>query len=241
VAPSSPGKSSRSLCDRIVTLAGRADDAAEIGADLVDIAVLTADRVAGVSYASVTSRYEGAYATVAASSDLAVEVDNAQYADGVGPCLDALQGQRPMPVPDIAATMTWPHFRDVAFGLGLRSSLSIPLFAGRGTPVAALNLYGHDTDAMKPLTLAVWSVYEADTPSDQHQHGEDLDAGGDELVTGLAGAFAARACIQRAMGMLMAIGGGSPDEAFLALRLRAAETGATLTQTADRILADRRW
>jgi hypothetical protein len=239
VSPSSPGQSSRPLCDRIVTLAGRADDAAEIGADLVGIAVLTADRVAGVSYASVTSRYEGAYATVAASSDLAVEVDNAQYADGVGPCLEALQGQRPMPVPDIAATMTWPRFRDVAFGLGLRSSLSIPLFAGRGTPVAALNLYAHDTDAMKPLTLAVWSVYEAETPLDQR--GEDLDAGGDELVAGLAGAFAARACIQRAMGMLMAISGGSPDEAFLALRLRAAETGATLTQTADRILADRRW
>jgi ANTAR domain/GAF domain len=239
VSPFAPGQSSRPLCDRIVTLAGKADDAAEIGADLVGIAVLSADRVAGVSYASVTSRYEGAYATVAASSDLAVEVDNAQYADGVGPCLDALQGQRPVPVPDIAATMTWPNFRDVAFGLGLRSSLSIPLFAGRGTPVAALNLYAHDTDAMKPLTLAVWSVYEADTPSDQH--GDGLDAGGNELVTGLAGAFAARACIQRAMGMLMARSGGSPDEAFLALRLRAAETGATLTQTADRILADRRW
>jgi hypothetical protein len=234
-----PRQSSGSLYDRIVTLAGRADDAAEIGADLVGIAALSADRVAGVSYASVTSRYEGAYATVAASSDLAVEVDNAQYADRVGPCLEALEGQRLMPVPDVAATMTWPRFRDVAFGLGLRSSLSIPLFAGRGTPVAALNLYSHDTDAMKSLTLAVWSVYEADAPPDRR--GENLDAGGNELVAGLAGAFAARACIQRAMGLRMAISGESPDQAFLALRLRAAETGATLTGTADRILADRRW
>lgn len=226
------------LHERIVTLAGRADDNSYIPADLVDIATLSADRIAGVSYASITSRYKGAYATVATSSDLAVDVDEAQYADDAGPCLDGLDGHRPVAVPDIAATMTWPGFRDVAFRLGLRASLSIPLFAGRGTTIAALNLYGHDRDAMKILTTAVWSVYDADTPPDRSFDG--LDAGVNELVTGLAGAFAVRATIQQAVGLLMSLTRSDSDQAFMALRLRAAEAGGSLTDEATRLLAGHR-
>jgi hypothetical protein len=224
------------LRERIITLAGRADDNSHIATDLVDIATLSADRIAGVSYASVTSRYEGAYATVAASSDLALDVDDAQYADDGGPCLDALDGDSPVGVPDIAATMTWPGFRDVAFRLGLRASLSIPLFAGRGTAIAALNLYSHDPYAMKILTAAVWTVYESDTPPARSF--DDLDAGGTELVTGLAGAFAVRATIQQAVGVLMSAAAYSPEQAFVALRLAAAEAGGSLTDEAARLLGE---
>jgi hypothetical protein len=227
----------RPLGECLVTLAGRADDNPHIAADLVDIAILSADRIAGVSYASVTSRYEGAYATVAASSALAIEVDKAQYAGDAGPCLDALAGDDPVVVPDIAATITWPGFRDVAFRLGLRASLSIPLFAGRGTPIAALNLYAHDADAMKVLAAAVWSVYDVDTSPDRHF--DDLDAGGNDLIAGLAGAFAVRAHIQRAIGVLISVTGFGADQAFLALCRRAAETGAILTEEAARLLAER--
>jgi hypothetical protein len=224
------------LRERITSLAGRADDNAHIATDLVNIAILSADRVAVVSYASVTSRYEGAYATVAASSDLALDVDDAQYADDAGPCLDALDGDSPVGVPDIAATMTWPGFRDVAFRLGLRASLSIPLFAGRGTTIAALNLYSHDPDAMKILTTAVWAVYESDTPSARTV--DDLEAGGTELVTGLAGAFAVRATIQQALGLLMSATAYSPEQAFVSLRLGAAEAGVSLTDEAARLLTE---
>jgi hypothetical protein len=95
----------------------------------------------------VSSRYEGAYATVAASSDLAV-VDEAQYRDNAGPCLDALDTGSPAAVPEIAATMSWPGFRDVAVNPGLRASLSVPIFAGSGKTIAALNLYGRHCGAM---------------------------------------------------------------------------------------------
>jgi hypothetical protein len=219
-----------------VALASRADGAPQIAADLVTIAVLSADRIGGVSYASVTSRYAGAYATVAASSSLAVEVDRAQYADGTGPCLEALDAAYPAVVPDIAATMTWPGFREVATGLGLQASLSIPLFAGRGTTVAALNLYSHEPSAIKVLSTAVWAVYEGDTPPPPRTG--ELDPGGNELVTGLAGAFAVQASIQQAMGLLIATTGRTQDEAFDVLRHRAAGTGATLLDAATRVLAE---
>jgi hypothetical protein len=63
---------------------------------------LAADRVPGVDYASVTAIRDGAYVTVAASSDLAPAVDQAQYSDNDGPCLRSLQAQTVVPVPDIA-------------------------------------------------------------------------------------------------------------------------------------------
>ena len=119
------------LDDTLVTLAGTPDDHSSVEGDLIAIAQLSAARIAAVSYASVTARHVGAYTTVAASNDIAVAVDEAQYADNKGPCLDTLDGGSPTSVPRIDATMIWPGFRDAAYKLGLRSSLSIPVFAGR--------------------------------------------------------------------------------------------------------------
>jgi ANTAR domain len=239
--PQSPAGDQQPPCalqERLVGLAGTPDDNSRITAQLITIAQLAADRIGAVGYASVTARHEGAYATVAASSELAIAVDKAQYADDAGPCLDALDGNYPAAVPDIAATMTWPGFRDIAFSLGLRASLSIPLFAGRGSPVAALNLYGYDPATMAPLTAAVWSAYDPEEVSTHPP--DDLDDGGRELVGGLAGAFAVRTLIQRAIGLVMAEFGTTPDAAYLYLRVRAAEAGVDLAGTAMRLIADRR-
>jgi anti-anti-sigma factor len=236
VSSTAAGEPDRALRDHLIALASRADGVQQIAADLVRIAVLSADRIDGVSYASVTSREAGAYTTVAASSMLAAEVDRAQYADEAGPCLEALDAGYPTVVPDIAATMTWPGFRDVAGRLGLQASLSIPLFAGRGTTVAALNLYSHEPSALKVLSTAVWAVFEGDTSADPRPH--DLDAGGNEMVIGLTGAFAAQANIQQAVGLLIATTGRTRDEAFDELRLSAAAAGETLLVTANRMLAE---
>ena len=120
------------LEDTLVTLAGTPDDHPGVEDQLITIAQLSAARVAGVSYASVTARREGAYTTVAATNDLATAVDEAQYAEQAGPCIEAVATAKPLAVPDIAVTMRWPGFRDTAYQLGLHTSLSIPLFAGRG-------------------------------------------------------------------------------------------------------------
>jgi hypothetical protein len=218
----------------LTALAGTPDDASWIACQLVMIAHVSADLITPVAYASVTAYRDDAVTTVAASSEIALAVDRAQYADEAGPCLEALDTASPIAVPDVAATMTWPRFRDSADRLGIRASLSIPLFAGRGTAVAALNLYGHDPATMAPLTAAVWAAY------DPHRAGTSargLDHGGEALVTGLAGAFAVRARIQQAIGAVMAATHRTADAAYFILRLRAAETGATLTDTATAVLA----
>lgn len=190
--------------------------------------------MAAVSYASVTARHEGAYTTVAASNDIAVAVDQAQYADQAGPCLEALETSKPLAVPDIAATMRWPGFRDTACRLGLHASLSIPLFAGRGESIAALNLYGRDPAAMTALTAAVRATYDEAAPT-----GLDLldpDPGGAELIDGLTGAFAAQAIIQQAIGIIIATQHSTPDRAYAILRLQAADADQSLLDTAQAVI-----
>jgi hypothetical protein len=98
------------LRERLIILAGTPDDDRSIPGCLTSIAQLVADRIAPVSYASITGHRAGGYTTVAASSDLARAVDQAQYADSAGPCLDALDEGGPVGVSEISATMTWPDF-----------------------------------------------------------------------------------------------------------------------------------
>jgi hypothetical protein len=112
--------------------------------------------------------------------------------------------------------MQWPEFRDAAFALGLRAS-SIPLFAGRGTAIAGLNLYGRDPGAMAPLTAAVWNVFDFEPVADVENH--RLDNGSAGLVAGIAGAFAVRAVIQQALGVIIADTQRTGDAAYLILRL----------------------
>jgi GAF domain/ANTAR domain len=219
----------------LTALAGTPDDASWISCQLVTIAQLSADLISPVAYASVTAYHDDAVTTVATSSEVALAVDQAQYADQAGPCLDALDSASPIAVPDIAATMQWPGFRDSAYRLGISASLSIPLFAGRGTAIAALNLYSRDPSSLAPLTAAVWAAYDPHSPGTAAR-GHGLDDGGEGLVAGLAGAFAVRAHIQQAIGAIMAATHKTADAAFLILRLRAAETGTTLTATATAVL-----
>jgi hypothetical protein len=237
--PSAPdqGKEGR-LTQQLVALAGMPDDDPRIGSTLLAIAQLTADLVDPVSYASVTAHRQGAHATVAASSDMAVAVDAAQYADGAGPCLDALDGNQPVAVPDVSATMTWPGFRETAFRLGLRAALSVPLFAGRGTAIAALNLYGHDRAAMGVLTAAVHITYGTEPSSPDADPADGLGSGARALIAGLAGAFGVRSIIQQAIGVMIAHQHTGPDAAYATLRLRGAQTGLSLTQIAAAVIAE---
>jgi hypothetical protein len=222
------------LAQSVIALARMPDDFSTVDEQLTLIARLAADRVAAVDYASVTAIREDAYTTVAASSELAVAVDEAQYAEEAGPCLEPLRTGAPVPVPDIAATMVWPGFREQAVKIGLGASISLPLYAGSGAPVAVLNLYGRQAGAMAALTEALWTVYKPGSAAG----GEavDVDPGARELIAGLVKVFAIRATIQQAVGVIMGRDGVAALDAYLSLCARAAETGSSLTTTAAAVV-----
>jgi hypothetical protein len=174
------------LRDRLIALAGPPEDSSRTSTDLIVVAQLAARLVTPVECASVTCRSGRDYVTVAASSDDAVTMDQAQYDDRAGPCLEALEADYPAAVPDIAATLTWPGFRAAAARLGLTTSLSIPLVGGSGATLASLNLYSRDPGAMADLTSAVWAAFDPEIAGAWSR--ESLDPGGRELAAGLIGA-----------------------------------------------------
>jgi hypothetical protein len=227
------------LVRSLVELAGTPDDASDVDIHLAAIVRLAADLVAPVAYASVTALRGTGYTTVAASGDIALSVDKAQYADDAGPCLDALAEGRPIAVPDATATMAWPGFRETALRLGLHASFSVPLFAGRGVDIAALNLYSRDSVAMAPLTAQICAVYDPYAPVTE-KHLQRLDPGSNQLVTGLASAFDVRATIQQAIGAVMARGNVTEDDAYVTLRMQAAQQGTPLVDAARSVLAGHR-
>jgi hypothetical protein len=227
------------LADAIVGLAGTPVHASGIEARLTTIARLAVARVAAADYASVTTLRGDEYTTLAASDDIAAAVDEAQIADRAGPCLQALATGEPVAVPDTSATMQWPGFHEVAPGLGLEASVSMPLFAGWGAPIAALNLYGRDSAAMTPLIIGVAAVYAA--RRGLRLDGEDApieDPGAEELITGYAGALAVRATVQLAVDLLAGMTGGADDEAYAALCVRAAEADLALPAAAEAVIRE---
>ena len=223
------GRLARALAD----LAATPDDSAGVDTHLVLIARLGADLVEPVDYASVTTLHGDTPTTVAASNRIALDVDAAQYADGAGPCLDALEDGKPLSVPDLGTVMAWPGFRDTAWRLGIRASLSIPLFAGSGNPIAALNLYARRPDALTDLTRAVWAIYDGAGATFDGSAGQN---GSGDLLTGLTAAFHTRDLIQRAIGIIMSQEHVTAEGAYLRLRMRAAETGAPLLDAARTVV-----
>jgi hypothetical protein len=224
------------LVDAITAFAGSPDDNVTLlDHSLQRIVQLTASLVEPVDYASVTAHRKGGLTTVAMSNDLALAVDEAQYADDDGPCLDALASGTPFRS-DIATTINWPRFREEAAALGLSASLSIPLFAGRGTAVAALNLYARDAAKLNPLTKAVLDVFEP------HEHDvmpklDQLDHGSAELVAGVVAAFEVQQRIQIAIGLIMQTQQVSADGAYLRMREQSLLTDASLLEAADEVTA----
>jgi hypothetical protein len=230
-----------SLFGAITRLASSPDDISGIDQLLVQIASLTASSVAAADYASITAQRSGAPTTVALSNDIALAIDEAQYADQAGPCLDALDAGIPIGVM-MATTMEWPGFRQAATELGVQASLSIPLFAGSGQPIAALNLYARDAGALAPLSGALLSLFDFD--SDRQSATDDVhilpelfdDAGGTQLLAGLSEAFTIQQRIHVAIGILMQRDGSPIDRAYVTLREQAAATDSNLVDTAQTVV-----
>ncbi|MCM0677947.1 GAF and ANTAR domain-containing protein [Micromonospora phytophila] len=226
-----PGQPSHELTDALLTLAGLPDDSAALPDQLTTIVRLTVDLADPVDFASVTRLAGDGHRTHAASDEVAVAVDLAQYAEDAGPCLVALHSGRTVGVPDVTGAVVWPGFRDVAWRCGVRASLSISLFAGSGEPVAALNLYARDATAMRLLIQRVQACYDVGSTPVLPR----MDPGSEQLLAGLTGALRDRDIIQRALGVLMDRDHIAAGPAYRRL-LDATAAGASLTGTASAIL-----
>ena len=143
-----------------------------------------------------------------------VEIDQAQYGDGAGPCLTAWQQQSVVRIDDTTTEARWRSFCAAAAAAGIRSTLSLSLARG-GVPLGALNLYSRHPahfaergeDNARMWASAAGTVLANATVYQQSR----------QLNENLSQALTSRATIDQAVGIILAGGGRTPEEGFAVL------------------------
>jgi GAF domain-containing protein len=184
--------------------------------------------------AGITMLVRGQPETGVCSDPIAHEIDQWNCSSqGRGPGLDASRHQMVYGIPDTATEDRWPEFAAEAASHGIRSTLSLPL--GRtGIPLGALNLYScrparfntNCEDAQMLAAQAGIALANGDACRHPRQLSEDLNH-----------AQTARRTIDSAVGMLMSIGGRSPDQAFQRLVRAADQQHRRLNDIAAEVVA----
>lgn len=187
--------------------------------------------VPGCEGAGITVRQgrRGSAHTAAATSDLALQVDELQYEIDEGPCLDATRGGGTLVSDDLRHEPRWSRWAAEAARLGMRSVVSIRLHTEEET-CGALNCYSSSTHAFgsESVELAeIFSIHATSVLSQAH------------LVTGLRTALESRHEIGMAQGVLAATYGVSYEQAFELLRRCSMDTNTKVRDLARRVLSER--
>ena len=186
---------------------------------------MTIERVPGAHAASITQLGNGAFVTVAATSEFAVSADKIQYALGAGPCIDAILEETTYRPRDIRTDRRWPEFGRQVAGLGVGSMLSYRMTADGGT-FASLNVYSGEVDAFDDTAAAIGLLLAthggiAASAVAHRTHAEQLNE-----------ALSTSRQIGLAMGILMATHKVTENQAFDLLRIASMNTNRKLREIA---------
>ncbi|WP_433729270.1 GAF domain-containing protein [Actinoplanes sp. CA-051413] len=139
---------------------------------LKQLAELAKRTVPGTAEVSVTlSRGNGAH-TAAFTGGLALDLDERQYEQGHGPCLDALASGGTLVLNDLKSEARWPDFAALALDAGCRSCLSVGLPVHQSA-TGALNLYATEPQAFDEDAVTVaqtFAGYAAVALANAHLH-----------------------------------------------------------------------
>ena len=136
--------------ERVVGLAGALLDDDVLHDLLQGLTVLANHTVAGSHSVSITLAENGRYRTSSSTGREATAIDEAQYRDDDGPCLQAMRSTRQVRAGVGERANHWPHFDEEATRLGVTSVLSTPLVRSGGDAVGALNMYAREGRSFGP-------------------------------------------------------------------------------------------
>ncbi|HUP85737.1 MAG TPA: GAF and ANTAR domain-containing protein [Acidimicrobiales bacterium] len=198
------------------------------------IAALANDTVEPAAMVGLTMSVNGRLATPVFTDEDAPEIDSAQYATGVGPCLDAFRTGAVCVVPSTRLDTTWPPFSAACVEHGILSTLSIPVMA-KAEKLGALNFYAQAERAFgeEEETLARAFALQAAVVISNAQAYWSARALGDQLTQALE----SRVVIEQAKGVLMASGLTS-EAAFAALRNTSQRRNRKLRDIAAEVIAE---
>jgi hypothetical protein len=214
-------------------------DAAEVRLNrLLNLILEGAVEALGYDAATVSARHGDDLATIAATDQRFIELDDAQYESGLGPCLEVLEPRDPIAVADAGeAGDRWEQFSRTASQLGVRSTLSIHLPVDTDETAASLNLYSRQR-----LELAAGQVEAAGPFAEQLAaaiHGVEANRATAKLARDMAEAIRSRAVIEQAKGMIMSDRRIDADAAFEQLVQLSQQANMKLRDVARRIVDER--
>jgi GAF domain-containing protein len=197
------------LEESLRTLSGFFVGDGTLGETLLKVAQLACEATPA-DMAGITMLADGRPATVVYTDPEAPQIDTAQYETGTGPCLEAFRDQQVCRIDSTADDGRWPDFGRHAAAHGIRATLSVPL-AAAGQGLGALNLYSR-SGAFSPESVRQGEIFAASAVLVLANVRAYRDAR--QLSENMYQAMKSRAVIDQAIGIMMARGGISPEEAF---------------------------
>lgn len=167
--------------------------------------------------------------SIASSDDLAAQLDEAQYAAGEGPGLDAIATGEPVEVDDLGSADRWREWCERGREEGLQKSLAVPLIAG-DTTLGALNMYSTSAEQLTDAdrdAISRFAAQAAGALAVATRLAEQVD-----LANHLESALHSRAVVDQATGIVMAERHCSADAALTVLGEEAQQSGARLRDVA---------
>jgi GAF domain-containing protein len=173
--------------------------------------------------------------TVASAGTSAPELDEAQYGQDDGPCLQALRTGEEVSVTDMLDENRWGPYPAYAAACGTRSSVSLPIAAHSHT-AGALNLYSPKVSGFADADLAglralaaqaTGAIALAQRIADAQQYAADLQT-----------AMESRSVIDQAIGVIMGRQRCGVDEAFNLLRTASQRRNIKLRDVCAELLRD---
>jgi transcriptional regulator with GAF, ATPase, and Fis domain len=192
----------------------------EIDVTLHSVTASSVDLIDGVECADILL-ISGVdlFTSVAATAQLAIDIDDLQERFREGPCLEAAVGNSMVVCHDLRDDPRWPRFAEAAVAAGVHSLMSFQLYT-HNTRMGALNLFGLKPDAFTPEMEAVGAMLATHAAT-------ALIA--DDVRLQFQSALASRDIIGQAKGMIM--------ERFDVDAVRAFELLTKLSQNSNTRLA----
>lgn len=187
--------------------------------------------VEGCDHAAISIvRRHGGIETTAATDDVPIAVDAIQYEVGDGPCLEVIEEHEVYSIDDLARDERWaPFSHRAAEETGVRSMLSLRLFVDEDT-MGALTLYSRAVGAFDGHARAVGTILATHAAlavgaARDKERAEQLDR-----------ALRSSREIGIAMGVLMAGGRLTREEAFALLRRASQHLNRKLRDVAAQVV-----
>ena len=189
--------------------------------------------VPGCDHASLMLRRGDGYVTVAASDEVARQVDKLELAVGDGPCLDAIEEETAQIDADLTMHSRWPELAArVVAETPVRGTMGFRLVVDRHK-VGALNLFSDTPGAFdavaveRAVLLAAFAMMAATAA-----------ARGEQAST-LRHGLASNREIGKAIGMIMVLNNVSEADAFAILRRASQATNVKIADIAAEVIRRR--